>query len=157
MKRRGSGSEAMGRKEVWPRALSSCHPSFLEERELFRRSSQRRCMLAELMSPTYALVSSSTSCLSSEGEKRARIEADLFRLPSPLPLLLQQLALLSLYFFRSAAIAVYVLCGLFTDNYVLSVSSTPICPPSLLPSIFVVSPMLILRCSPLTFRFSSRL
>ncbi|KAL7413397.1 hypothetical protein BDY24DRAFT_389936 [Mrakia frigida] len=31
------------------------------------------------------------------------------------------LALLSLYFFRSAAIAVYVLCGLFTDNYVLSI------------------------------------
>jgi hypothetical protein len=33
------------------------------------------------------------------------------------------MALISLYFFRSAAIAVYVLCGLFTDNYVLSVSS----------------------------------
>lgn len=30
------------------------------------------------------------------------------------------MALLSLYFFRSAAIAVYVLCGFFTDNYVLS-------------------------------------
>ncbi|KAK6905949.1 hypothetical protein I203_106784 [Kwoniella mangroviensis CBS 8507] len=31
------------------------------------------------------------------------------------------LSLLFLYFFRSAAIAVYVLCGLFTDNYVLSI------------------------------------
>ncbi|CED84897.1 golgi apparatus membrane protein tvp23 [Phaffia rhodozyma] len=31
------------------------------------------------------------------------------------------MALLSLYFFRSAAITVYVLCGLFTDNYVLSI------------------------------------
>ncbi|KAL7420825.1 Golgi apparatus membrane protein tvp23 [Cryptotrichosporon argae] len=30
-------------------------------------------------------------------------------------------ALLFLYLFRSAAIAVYVLCGLFTDNYVLSI------------------------------------
>ncbi|KAG9314526.1 DUF846-domain-containing protein [Chiua virens] len=29
-------------------------------------------------------------------------------------------ALFSLYFFRVTAIAVYVLCGLFTDNYVLS-------------------------------------
>lgn len=31
------------------------------------------------------------------------------------------MALISLYFFRSAAITVYVLCGLFTSNYVLSV------------------------------------
>ncbi|ORY23347.1 hypothetical protein BCR39DRAFT_549346 [Naematelia encephala] len=31
------------------------------------------------------------------------------------------LSLAFLYFFRSAAIAVYVLCGLFTDNYVLSI------------------------------------
>ncbi|RSH77610.1 Golgi apparatus membrane protein tvp23 [Apiotrichum porosum] len=31
-------------------------------------------------------------------------------------------ALFCLYFFRSAAIAVYVLCGLFTDNYVLSIT-----------------------------------
>ncbi|WWC66169.1 uncharacterized protein I206_100070 [Kwoniella pini CBS 10737] len=31
------------------------------------------------------------------------------------------MSLLFLYFFRSAAIAVYVLCGLFTDNYVLSI------------------------------------
>ncbi|ORX37352.1 Golgi apparatus membrane protein TVP23 [Kockovaella imperatae] len=31
------------------------------------------------------------------------------------------LSLAMLYFFRSAAIAVYVLCGLFTDNYVLSI------------------------------------
>lgn len=31
------------------------------------------------------------------------------------------LVLAALYFFRSAALAVYVLCGLFTDNYVLSV------------------------------------
>ena len=46
----------------------------------------------------------------------------------------KQLALLSLYFFRSAAIAVYVLCGLFTDNYVLSVSPPPHHHPSSLPS-----------------------
>jgi hypothetical protein len=32
------------------------------------------------------------------------------------------MVLAALYFFRSAALAVYVLCGLFTDNYVLSVS-----------------------------------
>jgi hypothetical protein len=32
------------------------------------------------------------------------------------------MVLACLYLFRSAAIAVYVLCGLFTDNYVLSVS-----------------------------------
>lgn len=32
------------------------------------------------------------------------------------------LSLACLYLFRSAALAVYVLCGLFTDNYVLSVS-----------------------------------
>ncbi|BEI86109.1 hypothetical protein CcaverHIS002_0603960 [Cutaneotrichosporon cavernicola] len=31
-------------------------------------------------------------------------------------------ALFTLYLFRSAAIAVYVLCGLFTDNYVLSIT-----------------------------------
>jgi len=31
------------------------------------------------------------------------------------------LSLVFLYFFRSAAIAVYVLCGYFTDNYVLSI------------------------------------
>ncbi|WRT64379.1 uncharacterized protein IL334_001311 [Kwoniella shivajii] len=31
------------------------------------------------------------------------------------------LSLFCLYLFRSAAIAVYVLCGLFTDNYVLSI------------------------------------
>ncbi|EIW72387.1 hypothetical protein TREMEDRAFT_25430, partial [Tremella mesenterica DSM 1558] len=31
------------------------------------------------------------------------------------------LSLIFLYFFRSAAIAVYVLCGFFTDNYVLSI------------------------------------
>lgn len=33
------------------------------------------------------------------------------------------MVLACLYLFRSAAIAVYVLCGLFTDNYVLSVST----------------------------------
>lgn len=32
------------------------------------------------------------------------------------------LALFFLYFFRIAAIAVYILCGWFTSNYVLSVS-----------------------------------
>lgn len=32
------------------------------------------------------------------------------------------MVLACLYLFRSAALAVYVLCGLFTDNYVLSVS-----------------------------------
>lgn len=31
------------------------------------------------------------------------------------------LALFSLYLFRTAAVAVYILCGFFTDNYVLSV------------------------------------
>jgi hypothetical protein len=33
------------------------------------------------------------------------------------------MVLACLYIFRSAALAVYVLCGLFTDNYVLSVST----------------------------------
>lgn len=32
------------------------------------------------------------------------------------------MVLAAMFFFRSAALAVYVLCGLFTDNYVLSVS-----------------------------------
>lgn len=32
-------------------------------------------------------------------------------------------ALLFLYLFRTAAIAVYIFCGFFTDNYVLSVRS----------------------------------
>ena len=33
--------------------------------------------------------------------------------------------LFCLYFFRTAAIAVYILCGFFISNYVLSVSPSP--------------------------------
>ena len=36
------------------------------------------------------------------------------------------MVLACLYLFRSAALAVYVLCGLFTDNYVLSVRLIPL-------------------------------
>lgn len=64
--------------------------------------------------------------LRTEGSDLAmKLTSSSFFFPPSLSSSYRQLALLSLYFFRSAAIAVYVLCGLFTDNYVLSVSAPP--------------------------------